>query len=117
MQDQIYSLKNKKKKTARQKEIIWPPKVLIAFLLIKTFLGVFLGKFRTRTKPKSVGVICVTKNFPEGTIKPCEGTSLSIGKVLVSFWLKKSGETLISGLRRKGIILRALMWAVTHLWP
>ena len=28
-----------------------------------------------------------------------------------------TGETLISGLRRKGIILRALMWAVTSLWP
>ena len=27
------------------------------------------------------------------------------------------GETLISGLRQKGIILRALMWAVTSLWP
>ena len=27
------------------------------------------------------------------------------------------GETLISGLRWKGIILRALMWAVTSLWP
>ena len=27
------------------------------------------------------------------------------------------GEALISGLRRKGIILRALMWAVTSLWP
>ena len=27
------------------------------------------------------------------------------------------GETLISGLRRKGIILRALMWAVMSLWP
>ena len=26
-------------------------------------------------------------------------------------------KTLISGLRRKGIILRALMWAVTSLWP
>ena len=26
-------------------------------------------------------------------------------------------ETLISGLRRKGIILQALMWAVTSLWP
>ena len=33
----------------------------------------------------------------------------------VSFWL--NGETLISGLRRKGIILQALMWAVTSLWP
>ena len=29
----------------------------------------------------------------------------------------KTGETLILGLRRKGIILRALMWAVTSLWP
>ena len=28
-----------------------------------------------------------------------------------------TGETLILGLRRKGIILRALMWAVTSLWP
>ena len=27
------------------------------------------------------------------------------------------GETLISGLRQEGIILRALMWAVTSLWP
>ena len=30
---------------------------------------------------------------------------------------KPQGETLISGLKRKGIILRALMWAVTSLWP
>ena len=30
---------------------------------------------------------------------------------------KPPGETLISGLKRKGIILRALMWAVTSLWP
>ena len=30
---------------------------------------------------------------------------------------KLQGETLISGLKRKGIILRALMWAVTSLWP
>ena len=27
------------------------------------------------------------------------------------------GETLISGLRQKGIILQALMWVVISLWP
>ena len=31
--------------------------------------------------------------------------------------LAKTGETLILGLRWKGIILRALMCAVTSLWP
>ena len=74
----------KKKKNRQTERNNMASQGLIAFLLIKTFLGVFLGKFRTRTKPKSVSVICITKNFSEGTIKPCEGTSLSIGKVLVS---------------------------------
>ena len=57
-------------------------------------------------------------------MKSCEGTSLTIGKVYrrpiscsISSHFGQTGETLISGLKRKGIILRALMWAVLSLWP
>ena len=35
----------------------------------------------------------------------------------ISSHFGEKGETLISGLRRKSIKLRTLMWAVTSLWP
>ena len=66
----------------------------------------------------------LSKVFPEGNIKPYEGTSLTIDKVLslstpsvnptfVSFGC--TGERLIAALRRKEWILRALFLAVTSL--
>ena len=73
-------------------------------------LGVFFG--------------CIEQSFPEGIIKPYEGTILTTGKVcclqyLLVFRLVSgyTGERLISGLRRKDWILRALLLAVTSLWP
>ena len=65
------------------------------------------------------------QSFPEGIIKPYEGTILTSGKVccvqcLLVFRLGISGytgERLIPGLRRKDWILRALSLAVTSLWP
>ena len=64
------------------------------------------------------------QSFPEGIIKPYEGTILTSGKVccvkyllvfrLISGYL---GERLIPGLRRKDWILRALLLEVTSLWP
>ena len=67
---------------------------------------------------------CLEQSFPEGTIKPYEGTILSSGKVccvqyLLVFRLLSgyTGERLIPGLRRKDWILRALLLAVTSLWP
>ena len=62
--------------------------------------------------------------IPKGIIKPYEGTILTTGKVccvqyLLVFRLVSGyrGERLISGLRRKDWILRALLLAVTSLWP
>ena len=73
------------------------------------YLRVFLG--------------CLEQSFPEGIIKPYEGTILSSGKVccvqyVLVFRLLSgyTGERLIPGLRRKDWILRALSLAVTNLW-
>ena len=67
---------------------------------------------------------CLEQSFPEGIIKPYEGTILTSGKVccvqyLLVFRLISgyTGERLIPGLRRKDWILRALLLAVTSLWP
>ena len=67
---------------------------------------------------------CLEQSFPEGIIKPYEGTILSSGKVccvqyLLVFRLLSgyTGERLIPGLRRKDWVLRALLLAVTSLWP
>ena len=67
---------------------------------------------------------CIEQSFPEGIIKPYEGTILTTGKVccvqyLLVFRLVSgyTGERLISGLRRKDWILCALLLAVTSLWP
>ena len=61
--------------------------------------------------------------IPKGIIKPYEGTILTTGRVccvqyLLVFRLVSgyTGERLISGLRRKDWILRALLLAVTSLW-
>ena len=64
---------------------------------------------------------CLKQSFPEGIIKPYEGTSLTIGKVcyvfscFVSF--SYTDERLILGLRRKDWILGALLLAAKSLWP
>ena len=62
--------------------------------------------------------------LPKGIINPYEGTILTTGKVccvqyLLVFRLVSgyTGERLISGLRRKDWILRALLLAVAGLWP
>ena len=67
---------------------------------------------------------CLEQSFPEGIIKPYEGTILTSCKVcciqyLLVFRLISgyTGERLIPGLRRKDWILRALLLAVTSLWP
>ena len=67
---------------------------------------------------------CLEQSFPEGIIKPYEGTILTSSKVccvqyLLVFRLISGypGERLIPGLRRKDWILRALLLAVTSLWP
>ena len=66
----------------------------------------------------------LSKVFWEGIIKPYEGPILTSGKVccvqyLVIFRLISgyTCERLIPGLRRKDWILRALLLAVTSLWP
>lgn len=64
------------------------------------------------------------QSFPEDIIKPYEGTILTTSKVccvqyLLAFRLisRYTGEKLIPGLTRKDWILRALLLAVTSLWP
>ena len=61
--------------------------------------------------------------IPKGIIKPYEGTILTTGKVCCLQYLLVfrvvsgyTSERLISGLRRKDWILRALLLAVTSLW-
>ena len=81
---------------------------------------------KIKKKKKKILFGRLQQSFPEGIIKPHEGTSLTIGKVCrrpicnrISSHFGQTGETLISGLRRKNIILtilRALMWGVTSLW-
>ena len=63
------------------------------------------------------------QSFPEGIIKPYEGTILTSGKVCCVRYLLVfrlilgfTGERLIPVLRRKDWILRALLLAVTSLW-
>ena len=67
---------------------------------------------------------CFEQSFPEGIIKPYEGTILTSGKVccvqyllVFRLILGYTGERLIPGLRRKDWILRALLLAVTSRWP
>ena len=67
---------------------------------------------------------CLGQNFPEGIIKPYEETILTSGKVCCVQYLLVfrlicgyTGERVIPGLRRKEWILRALLLAVTSLWP
>ena len=61
---------------------------------------------------------CLEQGFPEGIIKPYEGTILTTGKVCcVQYLLGYTGERLIPGLRRKDWILRTLLLAETRLWP
>ena len=67
---------------------------------------------------------CLEQSFPEGIIKPYEGTILTSGKVccvqyllVFRLILGYTGERLILGLRRKDWTLRALLLAVTSLWP
>ena len=67
---------------------------------------------------------CLEQSFPERIIKPYEGTTLTSGKVccvqyLLVFRLISgyTGERLIPGLTPKDWILRALLLAVTSLWP
>ena len=67
---------------------------------------------------------CLEQSFPEGIIKPYEGTILMSGKVccvqyllVFRLILGHTGERLILGLRRKDWTLRALLLAVTSLWP
>ena len=58
-------------------------------------------------------------------MKSYEGTSLTIGQVyrcpisssISSHFGQTKRRNTYLVLRRKGIILRALMWAVTSLWP
>ena len=66
---------------------------------------------------------CLEQSFPEGIIKPYEGTILTSGKVccvqyLLVFRLISgyTGERLIPGLRRKDWILQASLLPVTSLW-
>ena len=63
------------------------------------------------------------QSFPEGIIKPYEGTILTSGKVccvryllVLRLILGFTGERLIPVLRRKDWILRALLLAVASLW-
>ena len=62
--------------------------------------------------------------MPEGIINPYERTILTTGKVcrvqyllVVRLILGYTGERLIPDLRRKDWTLRALLLAVTSLWP
>ena len=59
------------------------------------------------------------QSFPEGIINPYQGTRLTIGQVClvpicyrISSHFGFTGETLISGSRRKGVILRPLLGGV-----
>ena len=79
-------------------------------------------KFRLNSALTFFGYL--EQGFAEGIIKPYEGTILTFGKVccvqyLLVFRLISgyAGERLIPGLRRKDWILRALLLAVTSLWP
>ena len=71
-----------------------------------------------------VFLAALSKVYPEGIIRPYEGTILTSDKVccvqyLLVFRLISgyTDERLIPGLRRKDWILRALLLAVTSLWP
>ena len=107
-----------------------PPLRKNCFSELPIILSVCQFEISARIKLNSAIIVglsflgCLEQSFPEGINKPYEGTILTSGKVccvqyllVFRLILGYTGERLIPGLRRKDWILRALLLAVTSLWP